>query len=168
MTDCPNHQQCIDQALTAAQQVCANNGARLTDLRKQVLLLIWQNHKPLGAYTLIDMLAEQSQRRISPPTVYRALDFLLDLGLIHRIHSLNAYTGCSNPHSHQHAENKNSVSYFFICRNCHHTQEIIDAQLTASIDAASDTLAFTPQQHSLEVAGLCQECADKLDRPKAP
>ncbi|MGH1485535.1 MAG: Fur family transcriptional regulator [Cellvibrionaceae bacterium] len=160
MTDCHNHQSCIDDALVAAQTICKEHGARLTELRQQVFLLIWQSHKPLGAYALMDMLAEESQRRVAPPTVYRALEFLLSLGLVHRINSLNAYIGCSSPEAHQKPSTvvNQGINYFFICNQCHDTKEVIDAALAKKITAAGQKLHFSAQQQWLEVTGLCQQC----------
>ena len=156
MEYCHNHQHCIDDALATARVLCQQQGARLTDLRQQVLVLIWQSHRPLGAYTLMDMLAEASSRRVAPPTVYRALEFLLDLGLIHRINSLNAYIGCSDPQSHQ--QQRQSINYFVICRQCQDSREIIDKPLAQQIYQASSHDGFEPQQQWLEVSGICAEC----------
>jgi len=152
-----NHQHCIDGALATAETICQEQGARLTPLRKQVLLLIWQSHKPLGAYTLIDMLAESEQRRVAPPTVYRALEFLLELELIHRINSLNAYIGCVSPQSH-HGSSSTAANYFFICSQCHNSQEVIDTALGKAISNAGQPFDFVSQQQWLEVTGLCRDC----------
>ena len=152
-----DHQHCINDALEAAHAICQEQGAKLTQLRKQVLLLIWQSHKPLGAYTLIDMLAQSEQRRIAPPTVYRALEFLLELGLIHRINSLNAYVGCINPQSHQDSAQA-STNYFFICSQCSNSQEVISPLLAKNISHACADVGFSPQQQWLEVTGLCKQC----------
>jgi Fur family zinc uptake transcriptional regulator len=161
MSNCHNHQHCIDGALAAAQLICDQQNAKLTKLRQQVLLLIWENHKPLGAYTLIDQLAEKTQRRIAPPTVYRTLEFLLELGLIHRINSLNAYIGCTQPHMHQNQSDQliDEHNYFLICQKCHDTQEILDASLSKKIEMVSLSYKFTPQQQWLEITGLCEECS---------
>jgi Fur family zinc uptake transcriptional regulator len=156
MNDCHDHQHCIDDALQVAHRICKQQDVRLTSLREQVLLLIWQNHKPLGAYTLMDMLAESAQRRVAPPTVYRALEFLLALKLIHRINSLNAYIGCTSPQAHQTAGQQ--TNYFLICNQCHDTREIIDPSLAEKIVAVGATDGFSPQQQWLEVTGLCQQC----------
>ncbi|MFT6388822.1 MAG: Fur family zinc uptake transcriptional regulator [Cellvibrionaceae bacterium] len=154
---CHDHEHCISDALETAQAICQEQGAKLTQLRKQVLLLIWQNHKPLGAYTLIDMLAQSEQRRVAPPTVYRALEFLLELGLIHRINSLNAYIGCTNPQLHQ-DQAQASTNYFFICSQCNDSQEIISPLLANNIRGACEDIDFLPQQQWLEVTGLCKQC----------
>lgn len=179
MSNCHNHQHCIDDALTAAQLICEQQNAKLTALRQQVLLLIWENHKPLGAYTLIEQLAEKTQRRIAPPTVYRSLEFLLELGLIHRINSLNAYIGCTQPHMHQtpsdpaqsnqshtdlshskqtHSSRVDRRNYFLICKKCHDTQEILDTSLSEKIETVSQSFKFLPQEQWLEITGLCEEC----------
>ena len=97
-----DHSHCVHSALSEADVLCAQKGLRLTALRRRVLELVWQSHKPLGAYDILAVLSEQDGRRAAPPTVYRALDFLLDNGLVHRIASLNAFIGCSHPeHAHQ-------------------------------------------------------------------
>ena len=124
---------------------------RLTSLREQVLELVWQSHKPLGAYALMDMLAQASTRRVAPPTVYRALDFLLEEGLIHRINSLNAFIGCPSP-SQKHQ------SHFLICQNCNVAVELDNTQLNQSILGAAQDAGFTLASHSVEINGLCPSC----------
>ena len=91
MTDTPlasrphDHSRCVSHALAEAEAICARQGLRLTTLRKRVLELVWASHKPLGAYDILGVLSEEDGRRAAPPTVYRALDFLLENGLVHRI-----------------------------------------------------------------------------------
>src|SRR5690606_23222704 len=131
-----NHAHCVSDAMGAARQLCENRGVRLTPLRQQVLELVWQNHKPLGAYHLMDMLAAASTRRVAPPTVYRALDFLLEQGLIHRINGLNAFIGCPSPdEKHQ--------SHFLICRLCGVAVELDAAALTLNIQLAARNAGFS-------------------------
>ncbi|MFM2130403.1 MAG: hypothetical protein RL477_1949, partial [Pseudomonadota bacterium] len=79
-----DHHRCIEDALAAAAELCREQGARLTPVRRRVLEIVWQSHKPLGAYAILDVMAAGG-RRPMPPTVYRALDFLLAHGLVHRI-----------------------------------------------------------------------------------
>ncbi|MHA1109066.1 MAG: transcriptional repressor, partial [Alphaproteobacteria bacterium] len=85
-----DHKRCIAEALAAAEEICARQSVKLTDLRRRVLELIWDRHEPVRAYDLLDQL-RAGRRSAAPPTIYRALDFLLEAGLIHRIESLNAY-----------------------------------------------------------------------------
>ena len=116
-----------------------------------MLTLIWQSHKPLGAYTLMEMLAEQSTRRVAPPTVYRALDFLLEHRLIHRINSLNAFLGCPAPDT-QHQ------SYFLICEECGIAIECDTDLLAPSIQKTAAVCGFQVKTQSLEIIGLCPRC----------
>lgn len=151
-----NHRLCVRGALDSARTLCNERGARLTPLREQVLELVWQNHKPLGAYQLMDQLAEASTRRVAPPTVYRALDFLLEQGLIHRINGLNAYVGCPSP-EHRHP------SHFLLCRACGVAVEIESAQLNETIMDNAREAGFRLESHSLEVTGLCPDCRSHAD-----
>lgn len=150
-----DHDHCISDAVTAARDLCTGRGVRLTDLRLQVLELIWQSHKPLGAYSLMEMLAKASTRRVAPPTVYRALDFLLEQGLIHRINVLNAFVGCPSP-KHQHQ------NHFLICRECGVAVEMDNPQLVKEIHQSAEEAGFSVQTQSLEVMGLCSTCQGSL------
>lgn len=146
-----NHQHCIDTAIASARAVCARRGVRLTVQREQVLRLVWQSHKPLGAYPLMDMLANITTRPVAPPTVYRALDFLSEQALIHKIHSLNAFVGCSNPGSdHQ--------SHFLICRRCQVALECSGGELNAALAHTASAAGFTTEEQSVEILGLCPSC----------
>ncbi len=146
-----DHTHCIATAMVTAQEVCTRNGARLTKLREQVLRLIWQSHKPLGAYPLMEMLAHESTRRVAPPTVYRALEFLLDQGLIHRINTLNAYIGCTHPRA-DHANN------FLICEHCGVAIEFAADQLQQQINNTARDFGFSIAAQSIELVGRCEQC----------
>lgn len=146
-----DHDHCISDALADAQQLCTARGVRLTNLRMQVLELIWQSHKPLGAYTLMEMLATASTRRVAPPTVYRALDFLLEEGLVHRINSLNAFIGCPAPkQKHQ--------SHFLICESCGIAAELDNFELNHTIISLAHAAGFSVNNHSIEISGMCSSC----------
>ena len=133
--------------------MCAQKGLRLTALRRRVLELVWQSHKPLGAYDILAVLSEQDGRRAAPPTVYRALDFLLDNGLVHRISSLNAFVGCSHPeHPHQ--------GQFLICRNCHAAIELEQKSISDAIIHSARDVGFTVETQTVEVVGLCSGCRE--------
>lgn len=147
-----NHSTCVSDALSEAHALCASRAVRLTPLRAQVLELIWQNHKPLGAYSLMDMLAIASTRRVAPPTVYRALDFLLEQGLVHRINGLNAFIGCPSP-------GKKHQSHFLLCRLCGVAVEMDVGALTLNIQLVARNAGFSVESHSVEVVGVCPACA---------
>ena len=145
-----DHRKCIDDAIAAAETRCARDGRSFTALRRQVLELVWSSHRPLGAYDLLDMLRDQ-RRNAAPPTVYRALEFLLECGLIHRIESLNAYVGCGSPDAHHGGQ-------FLICRECSAVAELDDPAISRAIARKASALGFDVEQQTIEVTGLCPSC----------
>lgn len=145
-----DHRHCQREALAAAEQACARAGARLTPIRRRVLELVWNSHQPLGAYALIDQLATDGHRP-APPTVYRALEFLLEQGLVHRLDSLNAFAGCTHP-------GEPHRSLFLICRACARVQEVASAAIARGIDREAGTQGFQVEKATLEVVGLCHRC----------
>jgi len=145
-----DHAFCVDTALAQAEAVCLERGERLTPLRKRVLQLVWDSHKPVKAYDLLDHLSE-GRKRAAPPTVYRALDFLYEAGLIHRIESLNAFVGCASPARRHSAQ-------FLICTGCEAVAELDDAALSAKIGADAKKLGFVVMEEKIEIKGLCREC----------
>ncbi|WP_439886967.1 zinc uptake transcriptional repressor Zur [Pseudomonas sp. MBLB4123] len=148
-----DHSRCVSQALAEAETICSRQGLRLTALRKRVLELVWQSHKPLGAYDILAVLSEADGRRAAPPTVYRALDFLLEHGLVHRIASLNAFVGCNQPeHAHQ--------GQFLICRQCHAAIELEQTSISQAIVAAAAAVGFSVDSQTVEVVGLCAGCRE--------
>jgi len=148
-----NHQRCIDAALSQAKTVCDTRKMRLTPIRQQVLKLIWQNHQPLGAYKLLELLAQENGKQVMPPTIYRALDFLLAAGLIHRISSLNAFIGCPFPSS-------NHDEVFLICSNCGSAAECSADKLSNAISETASKANFTIESQSVEIVGLCPICKE--------
>jgi Fur family zinc uptake transcriptional regulator len=146
-----DHTRCIDAALSAARQLCGERALRLTPLREQVLQLVWQSHKPLGAYAILDLLSGSDKPRQAPPTVYRALEFLLEHGLVHRINSLNAFIGCSQPHAHHN-------SHFLICRSCATAVEVVDPAIGVAIHGAAQQARFSEENACVEITGLCPNC----------
>lgn len=148
-----DHHGCVDTALERARHICARSGARLTAVRQRVLELVWQSHKPTGAYELLPVLAKEGFNS-APPTVYRALDFLLELGLIHRINSLNAFIGCSQPEKSHH-------SCFFVCRQCGQAQELDGSQTQQLASHLENETGFIVEQQTTEMVGLCSICQSK-------
>lgn len=145
-----DHHACVDSALHRAQHLCAEEGARLTPIRQRVLELVWQSHKPVGAYDLLPLLAAEGFNS-APPTVYRALDFLLDLGLVHRINSLNAFVGCSHP-------GETHPSCFFVCRDCGQAQELQASQVKQVAQQVEEMLGVVVEQQTTELMGVCPAC----------
>jgi Fur family zinc uptake transcriptional regulator len=155
-----DHSHCIDSAITTAQRLCEARGARLTPLRAQVLQLVWQSHRPLGAYAILEQLAaEQAEsggkpRRLAPPTVYRALEFLQEHGLVHRLSSLNAFIGCQHPNERHHSQ-------FLICRSCNAVVEIADSGISDAIHRAASKARFADDGAGVEITGQCPGCRDE-------
>lgn len=150
-----DHSHCMTSALKQAQQLCKANGQRLTKIRELVLKLIWQSHKPLGAYDLLPAIAEAGFNS-APPTVYRALDFLQEQGLVHRLATLNAFIGCS------HAGEKHQ-GYFLICRECGTTVELESSEIQGSISRCAQSSGFSVEQENVELLGLCPNCTEVLN-----
>lgn len=146
------HKQCIQGALERAEKVCQENGVRLTPIRKKVLGLIWQSHKPIKAYDLLAQLSTDGHIE-KPPTVYRSLDFLIENQLIHKIESSNAYIGCEFDH-------REKDSKFFICDVCDEVKEVHEPMLNQSLEEASKKQGFTLNQTNVEIHGVCSRCID--------
>lgn len=135
----------------SAERICDENGTRLTELRRRVLELVWTGHKPVTAYELLDLL-KQERGSAAPPTVYRALDFLREQGLIHRIEALNAFIGCLNPE-------EDHRGGFLICSRCHSVEEIRDSRpLRDAIRNEARERNFKVTASMIEVLGLCAAC----------
>lgn len=145
-----DHDHCVEDALAAAERLCAAKDLRFTPLRRRVLELVWSSHKPVGAYALLDSLRNE-ELGSAPPTVYRALDFLIENGLIHRIERMNAFVGCSHPgESHR--------GFFLICSECGNAEELDGEALSETISTSAARRGFTARDMTLEVTGVCGDC----------
>ena len=146
-----------DQQLREAEEACLRRGAKLTPLRRQVLELILAAESPVGAYALLDRL-KADRPGAAPPTVYRALDFLLEQGLIHKLERLNAFIGCVEA-GHGHAHDHGHPHQFLICRRCGATVEISDHAVAHAIAEAATRAGFTAAEATVEIEGVCARCA---------
>jgi Fur family zinc uptake transcriptional regulator len=149
MKNCESHKNCVEDAIKIAEEVCKKQKVKFTNQRKKVLELLWQNHKPVKAYDLLKSLNKADS--IQPPIVYRALDFLLENGLAHKINSLNSYIGCSHPLKHKNC-------YFLICLECKEISECCDRELDHLIEKITDKNKFQLQKSILEISGICKNC----------
>ena len=137
----------------AVEKACGERGLRLTPIRARVLGLIADAGKPVKAYDLLDRVrAGEGAGADAPPTIYRALDFLLANGFIHKLQSVNAFVACHHPNSDQH-----SVP-FLICDSCHNAVELEDEKVVALLTKQARALGFEPQAQTLEVHGRCARC----------
>ncbi|MBF0561812.1 MAG: transcriptional repressor [Alphaproteobacteria bacterium] len=147
-----DHGHCVAAALDAADGLCARRGVRLTTLRRRVLELVWGQHEPVGAYLLLEGLKAEG-RQAAPPTVYRALDFLLEQGLIHRIAHLNAFVGCRQPELPH-------TGQFLVCRRCGIAAEMDDSKVRAAIEHGARAAGFTVHNSVVEIEGVCARCQE--------
>ena len=151
----PHHH--VDDAaafVTVVERVCIERGLRLTPIRANVLRLIAEAGKPVKAYELLELVrAGKSVGADAPPTVYRALDFLMANGFVHKLASVNSFVACHHPSSHQ-----PSVP-FLICDRCHNAVELEDRDIVSQLEKRAKELGFRPQAQTLEVHGLCADCA---------
>ena len=150
---CHNHDKCIEKSLIEANEVCLEKNLRFTDLRKKVFGIISKNHKPVKAYDILSELQKEDPAA-KPSTIYRTLDFLLESGLIHKLHSSNSYAACSHPNA------KHSQCYFLICDKCNDIKECCNSGvITREIHNIADENSFKASNISIEIQGVCGECA---------
>ena len=150
-----DHSTCMRDALNAAEALCAAGGLRFTPVRRKVLEILLQDHRALGAYTILDRLREDGFGS-QPPVAYRALDFLVVNGLAHKIEQLNAFIACVHPsHSHTPA--------FMICRLCDAVAEALSSTAQGALRDTARTTGFRIERTVIEAEGICPSCLDKAD-----
>ena len=145
------HESCIEDALARADTLCCGRGVRLTPLRRRVLELVWSSHRAVKAYDLLAALGE-GVGAAKPPTVYRALEFLMAQGLVHRIDSLNAFVGCPQPDEGHSAQ-------FLICGDCGEVSEMNAASIDRAVAAQAAGSGFALSRTIVELHGKCPQCA---------
>jgi Fur family zinc uptake transcriptional regulator len=133
-----------------------SEGARgLTPARRRALEVLTKANRPVGAYEMMDLLADAKGKRPAPISVYRALAYLLDHGLAHRLASQNAFVVCG------HAHGAEEPVIFLICEDCGEVTEATSAALTGELAALAAKSRFRPRTRVLEVAGRCERCAGR-------
>ncbi len=148
-----DHGRCAADAIAHAEAVCETNKERLTPIRRRVLEALLASHAPLGAYELIDRLADTGEAgRPAPITIYRALDFLREQGLVHRIESRNAFIACVHNHG------SGDPVVFLICDTCGAVGEATGAGIAEAIRTATRAAGFVPKTPVIEISGTCAHC----------
>ncbi|MBO9465155.1 transcriptional repressor [Tropicibacter sp. R15_0] len=148
-----DHTQCISNTLQVAEETCREKGLQLTPVRRRVLEILAQKHTAMGAYEVLDFLREEGLGS-QPPVAYRALDFLVSNGFVHRIERLNAFIACVHPGEH-HAPS------FLICRECSTVAELPGKPVSDVVAKAGTELGFTVEKVSIEAEGVCPDCQEK-------
>lgn len=143
----------VAAGLSRAERVCKRHGARLTEIRRAVLELLLASAAPIGAYAALEALQHKLDRQVAPPTVYRALDFLIAQGLAHRIERINAFVACAHPDDGHRAQ-------FLICTCCGAVEEMHDGAVDKALAGAADRAGFAVDRGVVELEGLCPACSD--------
>src|SRR6266851_3880868 len=150
-----DHERCSTDAMATAEAICLDRGQRLTPIRRKVLAALLASHKPLGAYEIIDRLAPKGAStgpRPAPITAYRALEFLRENGLVHRIESRNAFIACVHTHA------AGELVVFLICERCGTVGEASSPDVAPTLASAARAAGFTPKSPVLEISGVCTHC----------
>ncbi len=145
-----DHDGCAAQVLAQADALARDAGLRLTPVRRRTLEILLEAHRAVGAYEVLDRLVEAGFAR-QPPVAYRALEFLVEHGLAHRIRRLNAFVACMHPgESHQ--------AVFLICRDCDAVAEAPGARIRSVLEAGAAEAGFRVERGTVEAVGLCPAC----------
>jgi Fur family zinc uptake transcriptional regulator len=139
--------------MAVAEALCGERGQRLTPIRHDVLATLLASHQPLGAYEIMERLSPNGPRP-APITVYRALEFLREHGLVHRIESRNAFIACVHTHA------AGDLVVFLICERCGAVGEASSLEVAATLKSAARAAGFTPKSPVIEISGICTHCRD--------
>ncbi|RUS60774.1 transcriptional repressor [Pseudorhodobacter sp. E13] len=145
-----DHRHCSDQGLQRAEEILQSRKLRLTPVRRQALQILLAEHRALGAYEVLERLAAAGFGN-QPPVAYRALEFLVEQGLAHKVRRLNAFAACMHPET-------DHAPVFLICRGCNALAETPAEQVRAALNAAAHAAGFTVERTSIEALGLCPAC----------
>ena len=142
--------------LDALEVICRQRGGRMTRQRRAVLAKLLAGRQPLSAYELRDLLRPEDAS-VTPASVYRCLDFLVEHGLVHRLETTRSFIACEHP-DHVHAVQ------FLICRQCGTVVEAEDKRIASATESLGQRLGFALDQRTVELTGICATCkADDAD-----
>ncbi|MBW0448184.1 transcriptional repressor [bacterium M00.F.Ca.ET.228.01.1.1] len=144
------HGESPEAALALAEEYCRERGEKLTPIRRKVLELLLNSGRATKAYSLLDEM-RQIHPGSAPPTVYRALDFLLSAGLVHRIESINAFTVCHDLTQCQHG-------ILVVCQQCGNVTELHQPKLRQALIAQIEDAGYRVASDEIELKGVCSAC----------
>jgi len=136
--------------LAGAERLCRERQLRFTPMRRRVLAELARSAEPLTVYDLADLVRDD--KRVAPVTVYRALEFLLEAKLIHRIVTRNAYTPCD------HAPHMDETPVFLVCAQCGTVDEIASETFAHDLSESMAEIGFRPKSRVFEIEGECAKC----------
>jgi Fur family transcriptional regulator, zinc uptake regulator len=144
-------------ALADAQRLCDRAGERLTPARRNAYVELLAQDRPISAYDLLALLEKRERRKLAPLTVYRALDFLTRVGLVHKIESRHTFVACKHPHdAHQ--------GLYLVCSSCGRADEVDTDSVGVAVNRAARSRGFTPERQIVEVQGRCVDCVGRPNR----
>jgi Fur family transcriptional regulator, zinc uptake regulator len=142
-------------ALTRAERICTHHGERLTPSRRRVYSELLRQPRPISAYDLLSRLEKRERRKLSPLTVYRALDFLMRVGLVHKLESQHSFVACDHPEDRHHG-------LYLVCSSCGRADELDADAIDTLVHKAARARGFRPEKQIVEVQGVCQACSSAL------
>jgi Fur family zinc uptake transcriptional regulator len=145
--------------LEGAETLCRVRGGRLTPQRQAVLMKLLEAGRPVTAYELLDLVRPEDAA-ITPASIYRSLDFLVEVGLVHRLDSTRSFVACDHP-DHPHA------GQFLICRECGTVVETEDKRIARATVDLGQRHGFTLDRRTVELTGVCGACRADSTAPKA-
>lgn len=140
------------EALARVERVCRERGLRLTPIRRKALEALYGDHRPVGAYDLADRISPAGGRRLAPISIYRALDFLVEQGFVHRLSSKNAFIACLHGHG------ADDIVAFLICEACGGVDEDSSPAMKTVVAAMTAGRRFQPRHQMVEIVGRCEHC----------
>ena len=153
MSDRPTDATALETQLALADTLCAQRGKRLTPIRRKVLELLLRHGRSIKAYELLDAMKAEHPGA-APPTVYRALDFLVEEGLIHRLDAVNAWSACHDAAGAPH-------DLLVVCTQCGAVAEISDPAMSRQLAERVAKTGFILATHETEIRALCPDCQKK-------
>lgn len=139
----------IAVALTEAQKLCGKRSGQLTPLRQKILAILLSSDQPTKAYSLLRKIRDQGITK--PPTVYRAMDFLVEMGLVHKVESMTAFVPCRH-WSHEHAP------VLLICDECARFSELAAPPNGEPFRELVEEQGFKIRNAIMELRGICGKC----------
>lgn len=147
-----DHKDCVQTAIGAAETYCADHKLQFTPVRRRVLEILLNRHRAMGAYEILDTLRAEGLGS-QPPVVYRALEFLIGHGFVHKIERLNAFIACTYP-------GRDHTPAFLICRQCDAVAEAHAEPTRGMLGRAAADSGFAIEQAVVEAVGLCPQCRE--------
>ena len=148
------------------QELFAQRGLRLTRVRRTVLEFLLNARVPVKAYDILDALRRDAPKALTPASIYRALDYLLQEGLVHKVGTLNAYVACAETCTES-CKQRHAPVFMLVCPGCRKSREINDPDLYQTIFSTMQRQGFQLQGDTVELTGICPGCAHEDARAAA-